>query len=135
MVMGQIPEPVLSALLDALPIEFSIVDGNDKVMAWNRHETRLFRRVETVLGRDVRQCHPSKSLKMVEQIISEMRQGSRDSAEFWLDMRLPDQEQPEKVLIQYFALRDSTGRYLGCLECSQKLNRLQRIQGQKRLLD
>ena len=135
MVKGQIPEPVLSALLDALPIEFSIVDANDKVMAWNRHETRLFRRVENVLGRDVRQCHPSKSLQMVEQIISEMKQGKRDSAEFWLDLRVPDQEQPEKVLIQYFALRDSEGSYLGCLECSQKLNRLQRIQGQKRLLD
>ena len=135
MVKGRIPEPVLSALLDALPIQFSIVDANDKVMAWNRHETRLFRRVENVLGRDVRQCHPSKSLQMVEQIISEMKQGSRDSAEFWLDLRVPDQEQPEKVLIQYFALRDSSGAYLGCLECSQRLNRLQRIQGQKRLLD
>ena len=135
MFKGKLPDTVLGALLETLPLEFSIVDADDKVMAWNRHDTRLFRRVETVLGRDVRQCHPSKSLKMVEQIISEMKQGSRSSAEFWLDLRVPDQEEPEKVLIQYFALRDSSGRYLGCLECSQKLNRLQRIQGQKRLLD
>ncbi len=135
MLKGQIPEPVLSALLDTLPIEFSIVAANDKVMAWNRHETRLFRRVENVLGRDVRLCHPSKSLQSVEKIISEMKQGARESAEFWLDLRVPGQEELEKVLIQYFALRDPSGRYLGCLECTQKVSHIQRLKGQKRLLD
>ncbi len=135
MLMGRIPEPVLAALLETLPVEFSIVDADDKVMAWNRHETRLFRRLESVLGRDVRLCHPSKSLKIVEKIISEMKQGSRDVAEFWLDLRVPGQETLEKVLIQYFALRDPTGRYLGCLECTQRVGHIQGLQGQKRLLD
>ena len=135
MLKGRIPESVLSALLETLPVEFSIVDADDKVMAWNRHETRLFRRLDTVLGRDVRLCHPSKSLQMVERIIAEMRQGTRDSAEFWLDLRVPDQDELEKVLIQYFALRDPSGRYLGCLECTQKVNHIQGLKGQKRLLD
>lgn len=135
MLKGLIPEPVLSALLETLPLEFSIVDADDKVMAWNRHETRLFRRLENVLGRDVRLCHPSKSLKSVEKIISEMKQGSRESAEFWLDLRVPDQEELEKVLIRYFALRDPEGHYLGCLECTQRVSHIQGLKGQKRLLD
>ena len=133
MFVGNLSNPVLMALLDTLPVEFSITDADDKVVAWNRHDTRLFRRSQNVLGRDVRACHPRQSLEKVEKILSEMKAGKRESAEFWIDMTV--NENPEKVLIQYFALRDSSGRYLGCLECSQKLNRLQRIQGQKRLLD
>ncbi len=135
MFKGKLPEAVVSALLETLPVEFSIVDADDKVLAWNRHETRIFRRADNVLGRDVRKCHPGKSLAKVEAIIAEMKKGTRDSAEFWIDLKLENQEEPEKVLIQYFALRDPSGAYLGCLECSQKISRLQRMEGQKRLLD
>ena len=133
MFKGKLPDTVLGALLETLPLEFSIVDADDKVLAWNRHETRIFRRAENVLGRDVRKCHPGASLAKVEGIISEMKKGTRDTAEFWIDLTV--ENQPEKVLIQYFALRDPSGAYLGCLECSQKISHIQQMTGQKRLLD
>jgi hypothetical protein len=133
MFVGSLTDPVLSALLDTLPVEFSITDANDKVVAWNRHETRIFRRSQNVLGRDVRACHPRQSLEKVERILSEMRAGTRESAEFWIDMKIEDK--PEKVLIQYFALRDPVGTFIGCLECSQKVSRIQSLTGQQRLLD
>jgi len=56
MFKGKLPDAVLASLLETLPVEFSIVDANDKVLAWNRHETRVFRRTDNVLGRDVRVC-------------------------------------------------------------------------------
>ena len=133
MFVGNLSTPVLMALLETLPVEFSITDADDKVVAWNRHETRLFRRAPNVLGRDVRNCHPKKSVDKVERILSEMKSGTRQSAEFWLDMEIEGKR--EKVLIQYFALRDSTGRFLGCLEVSQKIGRIQALTGQKRLLE
>jgi DUF438 domain-containing protein len=133
MVVGKLTDPVLAALLDTLPVEFSITDAQDKVVAWNRHETRLFRRSENVLGRDVRACHPKQSLEKVERILSEMKGGTRESAEFWIDMTV--EGKTEKILIQYFALRDPTGKFLGCLECSQKISRIQSLSGQQRLLD
>ena len=133
MLKGSINEAVLASLLETLPLEFSIVDADDKVLAWNRHETRIFRRSENVVGRDVRKCHPGESLEKVEKIIAEMKAGTRESAEFWIDMTL--EGKPEKVLIQYFALRDTAGKYLGCLECSQKIGHIQSLTGQKRLLD
>ncbi len=133
MIVGSITDPILTALLDTLPVEFSITDANDKVVAWNRHETRIFKRVPNVLGRDVRACHPRQSLEKVERILSEMKAGTRESAEFWID--LPIDGKPEKVLIQYFALRDPSRRFIGCLECSQKISRLQSLSGQKRLLE
>jgi hypothetical protein len=135
MLKGKLPDNVLDALLETLPVEFSIVDADDNVLAWNRHETRIFRRTDNVLGRNVRQCHPGKSLAKVEAIIAEMKKGTRDTAEFWIDLTLESKKAPEKVLIQYFALRDPSGAYLGCLECSQKVSHIQEMKGQKRLLD
>jgi PAS domain S-box-containing protein len=131
--VGSLSDPLLSSLLETLPVEFSITDVNDKVVAWNRHETRIFRRTENVIGRDVRNCHPKGSLDKVEKILSEMKAGTRESAEFWIDLKVDGK--PEKVLIQYFALRGEKREFLGCLECSQKISHIQSMNGQKRLLD
>jgi uncharacterized protein len=131
--IGKLDDQLLQALLETLPVEFSITDAEDKVVAWNRHETRLFRRAPGVLGRNVRNCHPQKSVDKVERILSEMKAGTRESAEFWLDMEV--EGKPEKVLIQYFALRDAAGKFLGCMECSQKIGHMQSLAGQKKLLD
>ena len=91
--IGQMDSNVLEVLLETLPVEFSIVDHNDKVLAWNKHETRIFKRPKGVLGRDVRNCHPKASLDKVEKILSEMKEGKRDKARFWIDLPLPDYDE------------------------------------------
>ena len=133
--IGKLPENVLDAVLETIPIEFSVVDENDKVLAWNKHETRIFKRPEGVLGRDVHNCHPKKSIDKVDTILREMKSGQRDKARFWLDLPLGPNGGKEKVLIEYYALRDSNGKYIGCLEVSQNIAELQSLNGQKRLLD
>lgn len=125
----------LEAILETLPLEFSVLDKEDKVLAWNKHETRIFKRPEAALGRNVRQCHPEKSLAKVEKIISEMKEGKRDIAKFWIDLPIGKDGGKNKVLIQYLALRDKDGKYLGCLEASQNITQIQEIKGEKRLLD
>ena len=131
--IGKLTARQLDAVLETIPVEFSVVDENDKVLAWNRHDTRLFKRPEAVVGRDVRDCHPKKSLEKVETILQEMKEGKREAAEFWIDMEIDGRQQ--KVLIQYFSLRDAKGTYLGCLEASQSISHIQSLTGQKRLLD
>ncbi|MBN1861660.1 MAG: PAS domain-containing protein [Candidatus Thermoplasmatota archaeon] len=133
--IGKLPEEILEALLETIPFEFSVIDRDEKVLAWNRHETRIFKRPETVVGRDVRNCHPKKSLAKVEQILKEMKEGKRDKARFYIDLPLGPQQEKQKVLIEYYALRDKTGEYLGCLEASQNIAELQKLSGEKRLLD
>ncbi|MFB0533911.1 MAG: PAS domain-containing protein [Anaerolineae bacterium] len=133
--IGKLPETVLEALLETLPIEFSVVDENDKVLAWNKHESRTFKRPVGVVGRDVRNCHPPKSLDKVERILQEMKAGSRDSARFWIDLEIGPGGESRKMLIEYYALRDSDGTYLGCLEASQDITEIQALTGEKRLLD
>jgi len=133
--IGKPDEKLLDAILETLPLEFSVLDKNDKVLAWNKHETRIFKRPEAALGRDVRKCHPPKSLDKVEKIISEMKEGKRDVASFWIDLPIGENKQMRKVLIRYLAMRDKDGNYLGCLEASQDITDIQKIKGQKRLLD
>jgi len=132
--IGKPNEEELEAILETLPIEFSVLNKDDKVIAWNKQKTRIFKRPEAALGRDVRNCHPKKSLDKVEKIISEMRQGLRDSAQFYIDLPIGKNNEKNKVLIQYFALRGKDGKYMGCLEASQNITPIQEIKGEKRLL-
>jgi PAS domain S-box-containing protein len=133
--IGKIPEDILEAMLDTIPIEFSVVDANDKVMAWNKHETRIFKRPESVVGREVQKCHPKKSLGKVEQIVSEMKSGKRDKARFWIDLPIGPNKEKQKILIEYYAIRDKSGKYLGIVEASQNITEYQSLAGEKRLLD
>jgi len=125
---GDLDREILEAMLDTLPVEFSFIDENDAVRIFNKNGDRIFPRPKSVLGRKVQDCHPKKSLHKVQQIISEMKSGDRDVAEFWIDHR------GMKVYIRYFAVRNKEGRYLGCLEVSQDISEIQKIEGEKRLL-
>ena len=119
----------LEAILDALPVEVSFVDENDAVRYYSKGDQRIFKRTPVVIGRKVRDCHPPKSLHKVEQVISDLKSGKRDAAEFWIDLG------GRKIYIRYFAVRDKDGKYLGTLEVTQDITDIQKITGQKRLVD
>ncbi len=119
----------LEAVLNSLPVDITFVDSEDTVRYFNQAPDRIFPRTKAIIGRKVQKCHPAKSVDVVERILSDFRSGARSSAAFWL--RLGE----KYVRIQYFALRGKEGEYLGCLEVSQDIAPIQRIQGEKRLLD
>ncbi|MFO7867601.1 MAG: PAS domain-containing protein [Candidatus Aminicenantes bacterium] len=129
------PDKILNVLIETIPIEFSVLDADDKVLAWNKHDSHIFKRPESVIGKDVRDCHPENSLDKVETIIQEMKEGSRNKARFWIDLPVGEAKSPNKILIEYYALRDEDGTYLGCVEVSQNIQDFLRLEGQKRLLD
>ena len=119
----------LEAILDALPVEVSFVDDADTVRYYSKGDKRIFRRTPAVIGRKVQDCHPPKSLHKVEQVISDLKSGKRDVAEFWIELG------GRKVYIRYFSVRDKAGKYLGTLEVTQDITDIQKITGEKRLLD
>ncbi len=131
--IGELKRELLEAVLETLPIDFSVIDAEDKVLAWNKHETRIFRRPLSVIGRDVHNCHPKKSLDKVDQILKEMKAGVREKARFWIDLTINGEKQ--KILIEYYALRDKNGNYIGCLEATQNITEIQKLKGENRLLD
>jgi len=126
---GKVTENILATLLDTLPFEFSFVDSDDRVQLFNKNGDRIFPRSESVIGLEVQNCHPHKSVEKVEKILEEMKAGTRDHADFWINLK------DKKIQIRYFAVRDSEGKYLGCLEVSQDITEIQKLEGEKRLLD
>ena len=135
--VGTLKKEIVDSLFETIPFEFSVIDANDKVLAWNKHDTRIFKRPKGVIGRDVRNCHPKKSVHLVEKILDEMKSGKRDFARFWIDLALDSDEKDKKskVLIEYYALRDDAGNYVGCMELSRNITEIQALHGEKRLLD
>ena len=119
----------LEAIFDTLPVEMSFVDDTDTVRYYSKGDKRIFKRTPTVIGKRVQDCHPQKSLHKVEQVVSELKSGKRDIAEFWIDLK------GRKIYIRYFPVRNKQGKYLGILEVTQDITDLQKIEGEKRLLD
>ena len=74
-------------------------------------------------------CHPQKSLDKVVQVVSDLKSGRRKVAEFWIELK------GRMIYIRYFPVKDKRGKYLGIVEVSQDITDLQKIKGEKRLLD
>ncbi len=120
----------LAAILNTLPVELSFVDADD-VVRYFSHERgeKLFARTRGVIGLKVQQCHPAKSVEVVNRILADFKHGRRQVAEFWIELG------GKHIHIRYFPVRDASGNYLGCLEVVQDITRLARLQGEHRLLD
>lgn len=126
---GRLPAETIDALLCNLPVDISFVDTDDKVAYYSDSSHRLFPRSPAVIGRDVKNCHPPKSLHMVTEILEAFKRGERNKAEFWLELG------GKFIHIQYLALRNKQGTYLGCLEVGQDATHVRSLQGQRRLLE
>ncbi|ADN01570.1 DUF438 domain-containing protein [Spirochaeta thermophila] len=126
---GQLTVEQADLILRHLPVDISFVDEHDKVRYYTDTPHRIFPRSPGVIGRDVRNCHPPKSVHIVEKILTAFKEGKKDVAEFWIQMK------GRFIHIRYFALRDGQGRYRGCLEVSQDVTEIRRLEGEKRLLD
>ncbi|MEW6670163.1 MAG: PAS domain-containing protein [Thermodesulfobacteriota bacterium] len=120
----------IDAIMETLPVEVTFVDADDTVAYFNRLDReKIFVRSRSVVGRKVEKCHPEKSVDTVKRIVNGFKNGSMDKAEFWIDLM------GDKVLIRYFPVRGAAGEYLGVLEVTQKIGEIQKLSGQKRLLD
>ncbi|MFQ5981588.1 MAG: DUF438 domain-containing protein [Candidatus Heimdallarchaeota archaeon] len=118
----------LEILFSTLPVDITFVDANDTVTYFSEGQ-RIFLRPRAAIGRKVQFCHPPSSLHVVTQILDEFKSGSRDVAEFWLDLK------GKFVHIRYFAVRDENNTYLGTLEVSQDVTEIRALKGEKRILD
>lgn len=118
----------LLALLNTLPVDMTFVDKNDKVKYFSQSAERIFQRNRAILNRDVRHCHPPASSHIVDKIIDDFKSGRQSRAPFWIRMG-------EKLIhIEYFALRDENGQYLGTLEVSHDVERYRKLEGEQRIL-
>ncbi|WP_423129946.1 PAS domain-containing protein [Gaoshiqia sp. Z1-71] len=126
---GTVSPEQISLIFNHLPVDITFVDEHDTVRYFSSPKKRIFPRTKAVIGRKVHHCHPPESVHVVEEIVSTFRNGEKEVASFWINFK------DEKILIQYFALRDENGTYKGVIEVAQEISAIQQLQGEKRLLD
>lgn len=119
----------LNLIFKTMPVDLTFVDENDKVAFYNRGEERIFPRSAGIIGREVKFCHPPKSVDTVLEILEKFKNGEKSEASFWI------KHNNKLLYIRYFAVRDVQNNYKGVLEMSQDITTIKTIEGQKRLLD
>jgi DUF438 domain-containing protein len=126
---GFISREMVNLLLTHLPVDVTLVDEEDRVAYYSQGKERIFPRSPGIIGRKVQRCHPPSSVHVVNQLLDAFRKGEKDQAEFWIELK------GRFIHIRYFALRDAIGLYKGCLEVSQDVTEVRKLEGQRRLLD
>ncbi len=118
----------LMNVFNTMPFDLTFVDKDDTVRFFSEGPDRIFTRTKAILGRKVQNCHPPDSVHIVNQIVSDFKEGKQDRARFWINLR------GRFVYIVYYAIRDENNSYLGTLEVTQDLTELRELQGERRLL-
>lgn len=118
----------IMAILNTVPVDMTFVDKNDKVKYFTQGSHRIFARSRSIINRDVRLCHPPGSVHIIEKILEDFKSGKASHAPFWIQMH------GKFIYIEYYALRDKNGEYLGTLEVSQDLSNYRKLEGEQRIL-
>jgi len=126
---GRLTPEQIDLMLKHLPVDITFVDENDRVAYYSDTPERIFPRSPEIIGRKVQNCHPPKSVHIVNDIVQAFKDGTKDVAEFWI------QRDGAFVHIRYFAVRDAAGAYRGTIEVSQAIAPLRALEGERRLLN
>ncbi len=125
---GKLTLEQINLLYRHMPVDISFVDENELVAFYTDTKHRVFPRSKGVIGREVRNCHPPKSVHLVEEIIEKFRSGEQSKAEFWIN-------QPGLfIYIVYVAVRDDQGNFRGVMEMMQDCTHIRQLEGEQRLL-
>lgn len=126
--MGKLTLEEINLIYKHMPVDLAYVDERDLVRFYTDTSHRIFPRSKNVIGRNVKNCHPRKSVHVVEEILEKFRSGEEDEAEFWINK--PDLF----IYIHYTAVRDDEGRFRGVLEMMQDCTRIRSLTGSRTLL-
>ena len=125
---GSFTTEELTTVLNTIPFDLTFVDKDDNVRYFTQGKERIFTRNRAILGRNVQNCHPPSSVHIVEKILEDFKSGKEDQARFWINMK------GQFIIIEYHAMKDKDGNYLGTLEVSQNLTEKRSLEGEQRLL-
>jgi uncharacterized protein len=103
----------LELLLNHLPVDITFIDQDDVVRYFSHGKERIFARTKAIIGRTVQNCHPPRSVHVVEELLADFKSGKKESEDFWIKFK------DKYVYIRYFAVRDENGKYIGTLEFTQ----------------
>ena len=125
---GKLTLEQINLLFRHLPVDLSYVDENELVKFYSDTPHRIFPRSANVIGREVKNCHPAKSVHVVEEIVEKFRSGEQSQAEFWIN------KPGVFIYVIYTAVRDENGKFRGVLEMMQDCTHIRELEGSRTLL-
>jgi len=125
---GKLTLEQINLLFRHLPVDLSYVDENELVKFYSDTAHRIFPRSANVIGREVKNCHPAKSVHIVEEIVEKFRSGEQSQAEFWIN------KPGLFIYVIYTAVRDENGKFRGVLEMMQDCTHIRELEGSRTLL-
>ena len=125
---GKLTLEQINLLFRHLPVDLSYVDENELVKFYSDTPHRIFPRSANVIGREVKNCHPAKSIHVVEEIVEKFRSGEQSQAEFWIN------KPGLFIYVIYTAVRDENGKFRGVLEMMQDCTHIRELEGSRTLL-
>lgn len=115
----------IEGILEALPIDLMFIDENEKLRYYNKAYKEPRKRLDAVLGKDIRSCHKKESFSRVEAVISNLKNGKKDKEEFWVSYN-------DRLLNRFIAVKSKDGRYLGMIEYIFNLKKLEKLAEEKK---
>lgn len=125
---GKLTLEQINLVFRHLPVDLSYVDENELVKFYSDTAHRIFPRSANVIGREVKNCHPAKSVHIVEEIVEKFRSGEQSQAEFWIN------KPGLFIYVIYTAVRDENGKFRGVLEMMQDCTHIRELEGSRTLL-
>ena len=126
--VGALTIEQIKLIFKFLPVDITFVDENDLVRFYNDTKHRIFPRSSNIIGRVVQNCHPKKSLPLVQEIIDSFKAGRQDYAEMWIN-------KPDLFIhIEYIAVRNEEGQFKGILEMVQDCTHIRSLSGSRKEL-
>lgn len=72
----------LDMMLNHLPVDITYIDQDDVVRYFSHGKERIFARTKAIIGRTVQNCHPPKSVHVVEKLLEDFKSGNKDCEDF-----------------------------------------------------
>lgn len=115
---GRLSKEELVSMLNSIPCDLTFIGADDLVRYFSEGKNPVFPRTRTIIGRDVRNCHPPKVLDIVNKLIKDLKLGNKDE-ESRIMLR------GSKIfLIRYIAVKDGHNKFIGILETTEEVSDL-----------
>lgn len=114
---GSLTLEQLQAIMRTINVEFDFID-KDNVTRWYSNNRRFFSRELSDLNKDVFDVHPGKSADRIQSLLDAFASGEKDH------FRLVVPSKGSVLQIEFHALYNPEGEYLGVIELSQDVGHL-----------
>jgi len=108
---GELTKDMLVNVLNALPLDITLVDENDVIRYYSNY--RIFNRTPEILGTTVQNCHKPETRDEVNRVIDDLRSGRKEVSEFTTE------KNGRAVRVRYIAVKGREVRYSGMLETAE----------------